>query len=83
MKNAGTVAGFPDDESSLAGAGEPSVSVSVFQVLASDGGAAGAGFLAGEELETSSRRVYPSSVLRAAVLPSSERSTRWTLAGAV
>ncbi|MET7621562.1 trypsin-like peptidase domain-containing protein [Streptomyces sp. NPDC005408] len=63
MKNAGTMAGdesaagpgggstagFPDDESSLARAGEPSESVSVFQILASDGGVAGAGFLSGED----------------------------------
>ncbi|MFI2189062.1 trypsin-like peptidase domain-containing protein [Streptomyces sioyaensis] len=63
MKNAGTMAGdesaagrggdsmegVPDGESNLAGAGEPSVPESVFQVLASDAGVAGAGFLAGED----------------------------------
>lgn len=41
--------GLPDDESNLVGVDEPSVSESVFQVLASDGGVAGAGFLAGED----------------------------------
>ncbi|MGW3956366.1 nSTAND1 domain-containing NTPase [Streptomyces sp. NPDC004752] len=38
----------PDDDGWLAGAGEPSMSVSVFQVLAADGGVTGAGFLTGE-----------------------------------
>ncbi|MGW4600033.1 nSTAND1 domain-containing NTPase [Streptomyces sp. NPDC004457] len=41
--------GLPDDERHLAGAGEPSVPASVFQVLAPDGRVAGAGFLAGED----------------------------------
>ncbi|MFE6104702.1 trypsin-like peptidase domain-containing protein [Streptomyces laurentii] len=49
MTSVAATAGFPDDESSLAEAGEPSVSVSVFQVLASDGTVAGAGFLTGED----------------------------------
>ncbi|MFE2145529.1 hypothetical protein ACFXA3_27980 [Streptomyces sp. NPDC059456] len=37
----------------------------------------------GRARATSSTRVYPSSVLTAAVVPSSERPTRWILAGAV
>ncbi|MFI0156415.1 nSTAND1 domain-containing NTPase [Streptomyces lydicus] len=41
--------GVLEGVSNLAGAGEPSVPESVFQVLASDGGVAGAGFLAGED----------------------------------
>lgn len=49
MTSVAATAGLPDDESSLAGAGEPSVSASVFQVLASDGTVAGAGFLTGED----------------------------------
>lgn len=49
MTSVAATASLPDDESSLAGAGEPSVSVSVFQVLASDGTVAGAGFLTGED----------------------------------
>ncbi|MFF4756860.1 hypothetical protein ACWD5R_44405 [Streptomyces sp. NPDC002514] len=47
MTTVAATAGVPDDESGLAGAGEPSVSASVFQVLASDGTVAGAGFLTG------------------------------------
>ncbi|MFD8817186.1 trypsin-like peptidase domain-containing protein, partial [Streptomyces sp. NPDC059627] len=46
MNDAGPAA---DDESSLAGSGGSSVPVSVFQVLAADGGTAGAGFLTGAE----------------------------------
>ncbi|MEU9330983.1 trypsin-like peptidase domain-containing protein [Streptomyces canus] len=49
MTSVAVTAGLPDDESSLAGAGEPPVSASVFQVLASDGTVAGAGFLTGED----------------------------------
>ncbi|MFF2438840.1 trypsin-like peptidase domain-containing protein [Streptomyces sp. NPDC058107] len=44
----GSAEDVPDDDGWLAGAGEPSVSVSVFQVLAADGGVTGAGFLTGE-----------------------------------
>ncbi|MEV7380641.1 hypothetical protein [Streptomyces lydicus] len=49
MTSVAATAGLPDDESSLAGAGELSVSGSVFQVLAPDGTVAGAGFLTGED----------------------------------
>ncbi|MFF2101133.1 trypsin-like peptidase domain-containing protein [Streptomyces sp. NPDC058202] len=47
MTTVAATAGVPDDESGRAGVGEPSVSASVFQVLASDGTVAGAGFLTG------------------------------------